>query len=284
MGVLAVLFAASPVNAGESPTRSYTNRVRVGDLGSNGPLGCGNAPAISGGFANEFDRMRSKLFLFGFNPTGRFADAPFPGTPIPGGPTWRATVANLGEGSSGAGRQRVLVYCGTHRIRLKLVRRRARIAPSATATATARCPAGTEAVSGGFSDRWAGTNGSLVFGFRSRRVGRRGWQASAINTSDSIPSTLIAMANCARLRPRLTARMKTISVPAGGARSVRIDCGPGRRAWSAGFGSPLRSWARGGAFPYLFKRLEHRSWTAAAFASGPTAARFTLHIYCRRTS
>jgi hypothetical protein len=289
-GVLAIRFATGVVVAcacvtasamAEEPrTISYTNRVIVGDFGSNGPLGCGKAVALSGGFANGYDRETSKLFLFGFNPTGRVvADSPFAGSPIPGGPTWRVTVANLGEGSKGAGRQRTLVYCARRRAGLRLVEARVPIAPGSTATATATCPAGTEAVSGGFSDQWAGTNGSLVFGFRSRRVGRRSWRASAINTSDSIASTLIAMANCDRRKPGLWARKRTIRVPATGTNATEIDCGWGQEAWSAGFESPIRDWHRGGAFPYLFKRIQHRAWRAAAFSSG-AAGRFTLHVYC----
>ena len=278
--VVIALVGASTAVGGEPRSRSYTNYVRAGDVGSNGPLGCGKAVALSGGFANELDRETSQLFLFGFNPTGRTADAPFPRTPIPGGPTWRVTVANLGERSSGGGHQRTFVYCGRRRAGLQLRERRVRISPSATATATVRCPAGTEAVSGGFSDKWAGTRGALVFGFRSRRVGRRGWRASAVNTSGSIASTLIVMVNCDRLRPRLTARAKSVRVPVRGRKAAAIDCGAGQRAWSAGFESPVKEWTRGGAFAYLFKRVRHRSWRAAAFSRGPSSTRFTLHVYC----
>ena len=278
LGVVLALVGVSSAVGESQPTRSYTNHVRAGDVGSNGPLGCGKAVALAGGFANEFNRRTSRLFLFGFNPTGKTADAPFPGTPIPGGPTWRVTVANLAD--DGAGRQRTFVYCGPRRAGLMLRERRVRIPPSGSATATATCPVGTEAVSGGFSDKWAGTRGALVFGFRSHRLGRRRWRASAVNTSDAIASTLIVMANCDPLRPRLTARTVSARMPAHGRRSLAADCGAGRSAWSAGFESPVEDWARGGAFPYLFKRVRHRSWRAAAFSVGASPTRFTLHAYC----
>jgi hypothetical protein len=219
------------------------------------------------------------MFLFGFNPIGRFSDFPAPGTRYPGGPSWRVTVANLAEGSAGGGRQRTIVYCAPRRAGLHLVEARKRVAPGTTVTATATCPPGTEAVSGGFSDRWAGTMGPLVFGFRSRRVGSRGWQASAINTSSSGASTLIVMVSCDPLRPHLSARTETITVPAARTNSSDVDCGRGRHAWSAGFESPVRDWSQGGVFPYLFKRIRHRAWRAAAFSTGPPAP-FTLHVYC----
>ena len=278
-GVTALAGVSAAFGA-ELRTRSYTNHVRVGDVGSNGPLGCGRSVALAGGFANEFDRETSQLFLFGFNPTGRTADAPFPGTPIPGGPTWRVTVANLGDGPTGGGQQRTFVYCGRRRAGLRLREARVPIRPLTTATAKVTCPAGTEAVSGGFSDKWAGTRGAIVFGFRSRRVGTRSWQASAINTSPSIASTLIVMVNCDGLRPGLTGRAQTVRVPARGTKSAAIDCGAGQQAWSGGFESPVREWERGGAFAYLFKRVRNRSWRAAAFSRGPSSTQFTLHVYC----
>ena len=78
LGVVQVLAGVPAAIAGGPRTIAYTNPVRVGDWGSNGPIGCGKDVAIAGGFANEFNRETSKLFLFGFNPVGRFSDFPSP--------------------------------------------------------------------------------------------------------------------------------------------------------------------------------------------------------------
>jgi hypothetical protein len=252
--------------------------VKVHDLGSNAPIGCGDKAAVSGGFANEFDRETSRLLLFGFNPVKRFTDFFAPGhpSPFPGGPSWRVTVANGGWAARGAGNQTTFAYCVARPPHLRVAEARVPIQPSSSATATATCPRGTEAVSGGFSDQYAGTNGSFVFGFSTKRVGRRAWRASAINLSGSTPSALIALANCDPSEPGLTERVRRIEVPANGTRSTTVRCGRGREAWSAGFESPTGN----GAHPYELRRLHRRAWRAAAFTDGQ-AASFTLHVYCR---
>jgi hypothetical protein len=269
---IAVMLAAAPgAAASHIETIKSTGSVRVDDFSSSAPGdGCGDRAALSGGFANTFDRRTSKLFVFGLNPIGR--DVFF-------GPSWRGTVANRGSASRGGGRHTTFAYCVTRPPRLRLVEASVRIGPSATATATTWCPRGTEAVSGGFSDRFAGTNGSLVFGFRSIRVGRRGWRASAVNVSGEVASRLTVLATCSPQEPHLAEAARTLEVPEGGTRSTTIRCPPGREAWSAGFESPVGA-AGEGAFPYVLRRAGERSWRGAAFAEGPSPSEFTLRVYC----
>lgn len=279
LGVVAALGVIVPsAGAGHLETRSSANRVQVGDFGSNAPIGCGERrDALSGGFENEFNRETSKLFLFGFNPTGGGGSF----GPVPGGPSWRSTVANLGEGPSGRGKQVSVVYCDKRPPRLTLERASVPIEPAAKATAIVRCPRGSEAVSGGFSDKYAGTNGSLVFGFRSKRVGQRRWRASAFNMSEGVASKLIVLVNCDPREPGLREWAKEIEVPAEGTKSTRVRCGRGREAWSAGFEAEVELPAGDGAFPYKLVRIRRRAWRASAFAEGPSVA-FTAHVYCGR--
>jgi hypothetical protein len=164
-----------------------------------------------------------------------------------------------------------------------LERASVRIAPAAKATATVSCPRGSEVVSGGFSDKYAGTNGSLVFGYRSKRVGERSWRASAFNLSDVIASRLIVLVNCDRGGAALRERRREIEIPGEGTGSTRVRCREGRGAISAGFGSRVRLPAAEGAFPYELVRVRRRAWRASAFAEGP-AAPFTAYVYCGRAS
>ena len=189
------------------------------------------------------------------------------------------TVANRAAGPRGGGKQIVYAYCVPRPPRLHLAERRVRIGPRAKASVTAWCPRGMEAVSGGFSDLYGGTNGSLVFGFRSVRVGTRGWRAGAVNMSRSVGSSLIVYATCSRARPGLSERWRTLELPRGGARSATISCFPGSEPWSAGFESPVKAPSGHGAYPFVLKRLGDHAWKAAAFAQGP-ATRFTARVYC----
>ena len=260
-------------------TLASSNYVHVGDAGSNAHgEGCGDRAALSGGFANKFDPVTSKQFLFGLNPVGRTSDFPFPNTPLPFGPSWRVTVANWGSGTRGGGRQITYAYCVKRPPRLRIAEGHAWVGGHATATATARCRRGTEAVSGGFSSEWAGTHGVILFGFRSVRVGARRWQASGINRSDK-GERLFAYAMCRPRAPELTELRRTLKVPRGGTRSTRLACGPGLTPWSGGFESDVDGATAHGAYPYVHKRVGQRSWKAAAFAEGP-AASFTAHVYC----
>jgi hypothetical protein len=269
LAALIALALASPAAASHIRTLASANWVRVDDFGSNAhPEGCGERAALSGGFSNKLDRRRSLLFIFGFNPIGRMF-----------GPSWRETVANRAPGPRGGGKQIVYVHCVKRPPRLHLVEKRVPIRPAATATATATCPRGSEAVSGGFSDLYAGTNGSLVFGFRSVRIGTRRWLASAINMSRTEGSTLIAFATCSPAEPGLSERWRRLEVPARGSRRTTVRCFPGSEPWSAGFESPVRAPSGHGAYPFISKRIGEHAWRAAAFARGP-ATTFTVRVLC----
>jgi hypothetical protein len=134
-------------------------------------------------------------------------------------------------------------------------------------------------VSGGFSDLYAGTNGSLVFGFATRRVARRRWRVSAVNVTPLISSALIALVTCDPSEPGLSERARTIRVPADGTRSTTVACGKGRQARSAGFEGHADPATGAGAYPYELKRVRRDAWRAAAFTDGPPAS-FTLRVYC----
>lgn len=97
--------------------------------------------------------------------------------------------------------------------------------------------------------------------------------------SDSVSSRLIVQANCDPVRPGLRQRARTIEVPGGATTSTRIRCGGRREPWSAGFESSVQPPDGAGAFPYELRRIDRRSWRAAAFGEGRGGA-FTAYILC----
>lgn len=280
-GFAAILILAAPVAvalAHQSDIRSSSIRVRVGEQGSNAPIGCGKRDALAGGFENpNFSPASSELFLYGFNPTGRGGGDL---GPLPGGPSWRTTVRNRGAGPDGAGRLIAFAYCDPRPPALELRRASVPVRPSSKATARIECPRGTTAVSGGFSDAFAGTQGKPdVFGYRSERAGRRGWRASAFNTGDSGSSRLIVFVNCDPRRPRLHKRSRDIEVSPGDPATAIVRCRRHRVAWSAGFVGRVGLPSEAGSFPYELRRTDRRSWQASAFAKRSPNT-FTTNVYC----
>jgi hypothetical protein len=264
---LVISFAA--IASAHLTTRSSSIRINVGESGSNAPHGCGEqGTAVSGGFENpDFDRQTSKLLLWGFNPVHRAS--------------WRTTAANLGEAASGGGTLTVFAYCDLRAPRLVEKFSTVKIKPRHKASATADCPKGSEAVSGGFSDSEANLGGARLFGFRSKRVRKRGWRASAFNMSSAVTGTLIAVVDCDRDPPELRSRVREVTVPSEGAASVSVRCGERRETRSGGFAGSVDPASGDGTFPFELMRRTARTWSAAAFDEGE-AAQFTVYTYCGR--
>jgi hypothetical protein len=283
---IAILTAVtSSLAAAKLITRSSTSEVPVwtGDpdtgSASHTPRSCDRyGEAVSGGFANpDFSRATSTMYLFGFNPTQ--------GRPV--GSSWRATVVNLGTAANGSGTLRVFAYCAV-RERPRLFRRTATttIRGRHTGGATARCPRGSEAMSGGFSMLpRRGENPYYpyvkLFGYESRRIGNRRWHASAVNMKRHGKDRFIVLVKCDPRVPGLRGRSKQVEVPTNGTASVGVSCGDKRKAVSGGFEGKVRVPSGDGTFPFRLNRITHRRWRAAAFDEG-TAAPFTAYVYCGR--
>jgi hypothetical protein len=279
-GLAAILILAASVTvalARPAGTRSSSIRVRVGEQGSHAPIGCGKHDALAGGFENpDFSPASSELYLYGFNPAGDGGDL----GPLPGGPSWRTTVRNRGAGPDGTGKLIAFAYCDPRPPALERRRASVPIGPSSKATARVECPQGTTAISGGFSDAFAGTEGRPdVFGYRSERAGRRGWRASAFNTGDSGSSRLIVFVNCDPRRPRLHERSRDIEVSPKDPETAVVRCRRHRFAWSVGFVGHVALPSEGGSFPYELRRADRHGWQASAFAKRAPNT-FTVLVYC----
>jgi hypothetical protein len=271
-----VLLAVPSTATGHLTTRSSSTKIEVGDSGSNSAYpGCRDGEAVSGGFSNpDFNPRTSKLFLFGLNP------AP----PLPGGPSWRATAANLGTVAGADGTLRTFAYCAGRRPRLILREATTTVKGSDKGSATAHCPSGSEAVSGGFSivrQAHAYYPYTQLFGFRSERVRSRAWRASAYNMKESGKVRFAVLVQCDPREPGLVTRSSRVRVPAGGAEKARARCPNNRTAISGGFAGRARGMGGSGSFPYSFKRATRHAWSAAAFGEREPAP-FKVFAYCKR--
>ncbi|HEX3562217.1 MAG TPA: hypothetical protein VHU24_05205 [Solirubrobacterales bacterium] len=158
--------------------------------------------------------------------------------------------------------------------------------PGASSTATATCPAGHQAVGGGFSAPFTPTGALVVT--QSYRSSRDSWRVSAVVVSGAGAAT--AYAYCRRMTVPVADVTATGTLASGPGESklVEADCGPKAVAISGGFqmtsgpvpahlpipeqsigGGP----ARGGTPP-----VGH--WDVVAQNSSTGAQTITAHVYC----
>jgi hypothetical protein len=94
-----------------------------------------------------------------------------------------------------------VVYCDKQEPGLRTKSKDASVDPGVANTATAKCPRGTEAVSGGFDNPDytdpTGT-GPAIYPYESRRVKTNKWRVSGWNDGASQPGTLTAFVYCKR--------------------------------------------------------------------------------------
>ena len=103
-------------------------------------------------------------------------------------------------------------------------------------SATARCPRGSEVVSGGFASPDARPHGGdAVFTFTSKRKGQRKWKVSAYNNDPVNPQRLVAFAYCDEDQPGLRTRSANVNIPLAEKRSRTAECRHGRKAYSGGY-------------------------------------------------
>ena len=198
----------------------------------------GDRAALSGGFANKFDRLRVRSSSSGSTRSAARSRS---------GPSWRVTVA---ESRACPGQRRQARRQTDHP-------RVLREAPAATSGGREARPdrAGCHGVRPPPRARAeprpcrAAALGPVRGHERIARVrlplhargGARGWRASAVNMSATIGSELIAMATCSPARPGLSERWRTLELRAGGTRSTTLRCFPGTEPWSGGFESDVRA-------------------------------------------
>jgi hypothetical protein len=275
VGVLiaGVTFAlVGAIAAARIKTRSESTTIAADQIGSTTPRCPRGSEAVAGGFASP-----------GFDP--QFGDASiFPSVSKRGRHrAWKTSGFNFGGAT---GKQVGYVYCDTHGPGLKAESDSTSVPPRSIDSATARCPGGSEAVSGGF---WGyGPLDAYVIPFTSKRVGDNRWKVAGFNNDPNNPEQLTAFAYCDKDEPGLNAQSARVTVPSDATRSATANCGRGKSAYSGGYAGQVNPDSGGssldpdGPFTFKSKRTKGRDWTAAAKGVGEgSGGRLTVFAYCK---
>jgi hypothetical protein len=265
-GVLAI---AAGIATAKLQTRSKSTTIAADGNGKAVAKCPRGSEAVSGGFAApRFDPSFSGRSILPF--TSKRA----------GNRKWKTKGYNFSATQSG--RMISFAYCDTHQPGLT-VRARSIVLPAFDpGSVTAKCPRGSEAVSGGFTSPDATTSGDVVFPFTSKRVTQRKWKVSAYNNDPLNSQRLVAIAYCDAHQPGLKPESKRVMVPLAQKRPVTARCHHGRKVFSGGFAATVDTNANG-PFPFASKKANRRKWRAAAAGNGMSGGPFPFKVlaYCR---
>jgi hypothetical protein len=156
------------------------------------------------------------------------------------------------------------------------------IQPQADKTATASCPSGSEAVSGGFSAPGFDPQfmGASNIPFGSRRAGDDSWTVDGKNFGGT-SGTMFSYAYCDTHEPNLAVATKTTSIAFSTNDSAAATCPRGSEVFSGGWQSPKNVTGDNAFFAFTSKRLGNRKWKVTAFNDDNTNAHnLKVFAYC----
>lgn len=275
---LSALLSVASVAAWAGPLRqaasSATETIAEFDNGSATARCKAGSEAISGGFRGEFDPSE---VTSGNSPQLQVYESR-----LRGERGWIGSAYNVGE----TGEFTSFVDCRARGPKGESKAKRVEGTPFMGATqtgeVTARCPAGTTVISGGFDNpdfRWTGdyANDNRLVPFISRRSGPRKWTVEAANYGGA-DGTLVAYAYCQDVPSLRTKQVtETFAAPLDGVRlgSAVARCPRGRRVVSGGFKLT-------GLEPHLVasRKVGSRRWKASASVGYPGEATLTAYAYC----
>lgn len=169
--------------------------------------------------------------------------------------------------------------------RLRVVSRSTVVPPTPLATSVvATCPKGQSVVAGGFAAPEPSTKppAHWLSIFESRRVGRRSWRVSAVQSFPGATSeSLVSYAACEAINARIKVRAATttLATGTGAVTATHGRCEHGTSAIAGGFSTNAGAF---GAIDSIWADylLGRRSWAASATRiSGPTGT-LTAYAYC----
>ncbi len=138
-------------------------------------------------------------------------------------------------------------YCAKSGKKLNTASSSTSITPSAVGTATATCPKGTTAVSGGWEEPDFSKDSTQLLVFASELLGKASWQVEAFNIPPDTqggaprgaPGTLIAYVYCAKHGPKLNTASAQSTLTGTALQPVDAVCSKGK-ALSGGFDGHLQ--------------------------------------------
>jgi hypothetical protein len=154
-------------------------------------------------------------------------------------------------------------------------------------TATARCPSGSQAISGGFDNPGFSTDGGAgFFPYVSKRSGGRGWRVS-VELFRPAPAKLRVLVYCSATEG-VKERSASAEVPATSSftATATAQCKPGERLLSGGYATTSVEFPGGAIGPdlwyYRSRKSGRHGWTVSAFDNGGAAGgTFQALAYCK---
>jgi hypothetical protein len=172
--------------------------------------------------------------------------------------------------------------------------------PKGVGTAVAKCPKGSEAVSGGSASPDNARQGAnATYPFTSKRVGNRKWKVKALNTDPDHRRKLKAFAYCDKREPGLDVRSDQTSLRGGDKKTLDLSCRNGEKPLSGGYASTFSKDTESAAFAFTSRPISGDRWRVSAFGSGGVAkvgsgeaankrgvvvipsSRLTAYVYCK---
>jgi hypothetical protein len=271
LGVTVVAIAVTVTPVAMALTRE-SRKTQIGTTADGAATAScsGRGEAVSGGFKAP-----------GFNNTPSHAlNLPF-ASRRKGDGGWKAQAHNFSAMSDGP--FVAFAYCAKHAPRLHVASKSTTVLALSNGSVTAKCPGGTEAVSGGFAAPKGGTKGATLFPYESKRVGDRKWRVSAVSNDAAASHKLTASAECDKRKPGLATRSKQDTVDGGKIVSRDVVCRHDKQPVSGGFSSTLdTSTGEVVAFPFTSRRSSSTSWETSFVGNGSTGtSTVTTFAYCR---
>jgi len=150
----------------------------------------------------------------------------------------------------------------------------------AIGTATATCPTGTKAVSGGFSTSPVPNELSVI---SSKRSGRRAWTASVQQTTNNAAlAELTTFVYCDRRLRRAPVASAPLSIPSGLPQTATASCPLGRRAISGGFEIATDITFTGAGTVLASRRSQPGEWSVTLQNINGPSTELTAYAYCTR--
>jgi hypothetical protein len=257
---------------------SESVKLKPGENGTLSPQCPSGSEAVSGGFAAP-----------GFKPGGKGpAILPFTSRRKPSGKAWEIRGHNfdMKGGPDGTGKLIGYAYCNKHKPPVVERTKVTKIEPSSVGDTIAKCPGGSEAVSGGYLGPNAKSEGSSMFAYVSRRLGDRKWKVAALNNDSTDPHKLKVFIYCDKHEPGLTSKTSKENVNPLKTVSLVARCPNGREAVAGGYKSTIdiSPPAATLAFAYTSHRASGTGWKVAAVGNntGDRAATESAIAYCKR--
>lgn len=157
------------------------------------------------------------------------------------------------------------------------------------AIATATCPGGTKAVSGGYTTsvpQTSGVGSHWLNVFESQRVGDNAWRASGVEDFGApATDTITAIAYCQKIG-KVTTSSSTVAlpVPAGTSTPAQASCPAGKKLLSGGFATkPENNF--GGNMITRSSAVSKTAWQVDTFTlTPPDHGSTTVFAYCAKVA